>query len=84
MEQHFKAVVNGKPVDVKNLAAHAKFDPGQRWYYYHGQTTDEITVFRHFTEGRFFANMHTAFRDENCPKTAETRKSIETRAILYW
>lgn len=82
--QHFNHAVNGKRVHVTNLAARAKFAADQRWYYFHEQKEDELTVFRHFTFDYFFANVHGAFKQRNCPEGAETRKSIETRATLYW
>ena len=82
--QFFAPFVNGRRVHVKNLAAHLKFDPSQRWYYFHGQTAEEVVVFRHFTFDRFSANIHTSFTRRNCSERSQTRRSIETRATLYW
>ena len=67
--QHFSHIVGGKRIQVQNLAAHLKYNETQQWYYFHGQRTDEVTVFRHFSfDGEFYANVHSSFKNPNCPR----------------
>jgi len=86
MTQDFSQIAEGgKKERVLNLAAAAPiFAARQRWYYYNQQTSQELVIFRHLTNpagGK--ACFHAAF-EQPLPEGMETRKSIETRAMLFF
>lgn len=62
-----------------------RYDADVNYYYYPFQTNEEVLVFRQLTreEFGFFANPHVAFKNDNCPEGSDTRKSIETRVIMW-
>ena len=84
-QDFYQIGADGKPQRVLNIAANPpKFSARQRWYYYPQQTCEELTVFRHLTNppgGK--ACFHAAFK-QPLPEGMETRKSVETRAMLFW
>ena len=84
-QDFYQIGADGKPQRVRNIAANPpKFSTRQRWYYYPQQTCEELTVFRHLTNpagGK--ACFHAAFK-QPLPEGMETRKSVETRAMLFW
>ena len=66
-----------------------RHDPAHRWYYYGGQTRDEVTVFVHYDSGRALdavtgACPHTAFEHPQTPSGATPRQSIELRALAWY
>jgi len=86
MEQQFTEIAEGGKIrNVRNLAAGAPvFADRQRWYYYHEQTCEELVIFRHLTAppgGK--ACFHGAIQ-QPLPEGKETRKSVESRAFLYF
>jgi len=60
------------------------FDTMQKWYYYSMQTTKEVLVFHQYTKDKYLANPHTSFANRNCPKSTESRISIESRVALFF
>ena len=84
-QDFYQIAADGKSQRVLNIAANPpKFNQRQRWYYYPQQTCEELTVFRHLTTpagGK--ACFHAAFK-QPLPEGMETRKSVETRAMLFW
>jgi len=69
---------------VKNLGAAPHYSEAQRWYYYSHMTNTEALLFRHYTEDKFFCNVHSAVKHEELPAGAETRRSIESRVGLLF
>ena len=66
-----------------------RHDPAHRWYYFAGQTRDEVTVFIHYDSARAFdavtgACPHTAFEHPQTPAGATPRQSIEFRALAWY
>merc|ERR1712066_25577 len=83
--QDFYHIAEGRRERVLNLAAGAPiFSPRQRWYYYHHQTCEEVVVFRHLTQPAGGQACFHAAMKQPLPEGMETRKSIETRAFLYF
>ena len=84
-KQDFYQDAAGHKQRVRNIAASAPvYSPAQRWYYYSQQTCDEVVIFRHLTNppgGK--ASFHAAF-EQPLPDGMESRKSVETRAFLYF
>ena len=75
------------PAQVRNLAAHVRYDGAQRWYYHKGVGPREVVLFTHYTKARFFANVHCAVRQQpsgELPPGMATRKSVENRLRLYF
>ena len=68
----------------QNLMAHIIHSPKQRWYYYPFQTTKEVLLFHHYSEGKKLANPHTSFLNRNCPKGNGPRVSVEMRVALFF
>lgn len=83
MPQKFEHIVAGRTQTVKNLAAHLHHSASHRWYYYPDMTTEEVVFFRHYTADRFFAHVHAAFFQPGLPDGADTRRSCETRVLIY-
>jgi len=68
--------------DIKFVSGSLKYSAQQRWYYYPNQTSEEVLVFRHYTNeknGEPFACPHTSFTEPNFPREAPSRQSVETR-----
>ena len=66
-----------------------RHDPAHRWYYFAGQTRDEVTVFVHYDSARALdavtgACPHTAFEHPQTPAGATPRQSIELRALAWY
>ena len=66
-----------------------RHDPAHRWYYFAGQTRDEVTVFVHYDSVRALdaitgACPHTAFEHPQTPAGATPRQSIELRALVWY
>lgn len=66
-----------------------RHDPAHRWYYFAGQTRDEVTVFVHYDSARALdavtgASPHTAFEHPQTPAGATPRQSIEMRALAWY
>ncbi|MBC7484676.1 MAG: methyltransferase [Rhizobacter sp.] len=66
-----------------------RHDPAHRWYYFAGQTRDEVTVFVHYDSERALeavtgACPHTAFEHPQTPVGATPRQSIEFRALAWY
>ena len=64
-------------------------DPAHRWYYFAGQTRDEVTVFVHYDSARALDSVtgacpHTAFEHPQAPAEATPRQSIELRALAWY
>eukprot|EP00931_Biecheleriopsis_adriatica_P064860 TRINITY_DN39540_c0_g1_i1.p1 TRINITY_DN39540_c0_g1~~TRINITY_DN39540_c0_g1_i1.p1 ORF type:complete len:318 (-),score=62.58 TRINITY_DN39540_c0_g1_i1:86-976(-) len=86
MTQEFNHIAEGGQIQkVINLASAAPhFADRQRWYYYNKQTCEELVVFRHLTEPKGGkACFHAAIK-QPLPEGMETRKSVETRALLFF
>ena len=66
-----------------------RYDAAHRWYYFAGQTRDEVTVFVHYDSSRALdaftgACPHTAFEHPQTPAGAAPRQSIELRAVAWF
>jgi hypothetical protein len=66
-----------------------RHDAAHRWYYFPGQTCDEVTVFIHYDSARALeertgACPHTAFEHPRTPVWATPRQSIEMRALVWY
>lgn len=66
-----------------------RHDPAHRWYYFAGQTRDEVTLFVHYDSARALAAVtgacpHTAFEHPQTPTGATPRQSIEMRALAWF
>ncbi len=66
-----------------------RHDPSHRWYYFAGQTRDEVTVFVHYDSALALdavtgACPHTAFEHPHTPAGATPRQSIELRALAWY
>ena len=64
-------------------------DAAHRWYYFAGQTRDEVTVFVHYDSARALDTVtgacpHTAFEHPQTPVGATPRQSIELRALAWY
>ena len=59
-------------------------NPEQKWYYFAWQTPKEVLIFHQYSKGKFFANPHTSFFNENCPQDTEERVSVEMRLALFF
>ncbi len=62
--------------------------PAHRWFYFAGQTREEVTLFMHYDSTRALASVtgacaHTAFEHPHTPPGAAPRQSIELR-VLAW
>jgi len=74
--------VDGAKQSFKFLSGAMKHSDKQKWYYYPEQTSDEILIFRQYTNeknGEPFACPHTSFTEPKFPKSAPSRRSVETR-----
>ena len=63
------------------------FNPRQRWYWHHRQTTAEATLLKIYdsaSDGRARLTAHSAFEDPTSAPTAPARRSIEIRALVFW
>ena len=72
----------GQTYAVRHNAAH-------QWYYFSGQTREEVTVFVHYDSARAHdavtgACPHTAFEHPLTPAGAAPRQSIELRALAWY
>jgi hypothetical protein len=78
-------IADGEKQRARHLmAAPPIFSSQQRWYYYNQQTCEEVVIFRHLTKpARGKACFHAAFK-QPLPDGAESRKSVESRAYLYF
>lgn len=79
-----EAVARNQRVWFKGLSGGFRQHPGQKWYFFPEQRTDEVSVFTHFSADSFFANPHGSVRHPGCPEGSEERKSVETRVALFW
>ena len=66
-----------------------RHDPAHRWYYFAGQTRDEVTAFVHYDSERALEAVtgvcpHTAFEHPQTPVGAKPRQSIELRALAWY
>lgn len=70
------------------VTSYYQHNDAHRWYFYSGQTANELLVWRHQTAGQLqrgvFANVHCSFRQGKCPEGHSTRTSIEARVDIYW
>ncbi|KAL9086250.1 MAG: hypothetical protein Q9159_004256 [Coniocarpon cinnabarinum] len=60
-------------------------NPAHRWYFLHGQDTDEVTLIKCFDsklDGRARRVPHTAFKD-SAYEGEESRESIEVRCLVF-
>ncbi|KAH9895347.1 hypothetical protein F4778DRAFT_794211 [Xylariomycetidae sp. FL2044] len=64
-----------------------RHDPGQRWYYKHGLTPDEVLLIKCFdtkVDGRARRVPHSAFENPSpAARAADARESIEVRALVF-
>lgn len=63
------------------------FDEAQRWYYYSKMQPAEVLVFKTFDSihgGSTLCSAHSAARLSNPPADSTARKSIETRAFVFY
>lgn len=68
-----------------------RYNPEHAWYYWGGQTPEEVTLIKCFdTEGDggkegevARLTPHTAFTDSGSPKEAPERQSIEVRCLVF-
>jgi len=68
--------------EVRRFVSSAlKFSPQHKYYYYPEQTTNEVLIFRQYTNENMgtFANPHTSFKVPDAPKNAPSRRSVEMR-----
>jgi hypothetical protein len=61
-------------------------NPGHRWIYFPGLTSEQVLVFKQTDSdpGRPRVVPHTAFTDPSCPPGAAPRISVETRCVALW
>ncbi|KAL4900326.1 hypothetical protein BDW74DRAFT_162085 [Aspergillus multicolor] len=65
---------------------YAKYRPGYSWFYLERQLPLEVCLFKNFdSRGGIRASMcpHVSFEQDNAPKHAKPRESIEVRAFVY-
>jgi len=67
---------------IKFTSSSMKYNSKQKWYYYPNQTSDEVLIFRQYTNENTlgtFANPHTSFKVPEFPADAPSRRSVEMR-----
>jgi len=67
-----------------NFNGAISYSPDQKWFYYPFQTTKEVLIFHHYSNGKWLANPHTSFHNKNCPEGSESRMSVELRVALFF
>lgn len=85
--QDMSHIDQGEVVQFRNLGGHIYHNEKQKWYYYPKMKSDEILLFTHNMSTTGQANPHTSFTHPNAPpKDADfdTRKSMESRVMIYW
>ena len=80
----FENTINFIIFTFNNLVGGIAHSPNQKWYYYPFQTTKEVLLFHHYSEGKKLANPHTSFLNRNCPKGNGPRVSVEMRVALFF
>jgi len=69
--------------EVRRFTASAlRYSPKHKFYYYPDQTSNEVLLFRQYTNEKTmgaFANPHTSFKVPNFPRGAPSRRSVEMR-----
>jgi len=84
--QDMEHIDDGEVVQFRNLGGHMYYNKEQKWYYYPEMKSDEMILFTHVTSTNGEANPHTSFTHPNAPKDGDfdTRKSMESRVMIYW
>ncbi|KAG6911097.1 hypothetical protein DXG01_004612 [Tephrocybe rancida] len=76
------------PDRVPGESIRVKYNPKQKWGYFHGMTTEEVILFKCFDSiedgsvARFAP--HSAFEDPTTPEATPPRQSIELRALVFY
>jgi len=78
-------LMNNTVQELRVVSGSPRYRPEQKWYYYPEQTSNEILLFRQYTNEDTvgsFANFHTSFKVPGFPSDAPSRRSVEMRVGL--
>jgi len=67
---------------IRFVSSTLRYSPKYKYYYYPEQTSNELLLFRQYTNENTvgaFANPHTSFKVPDSPKGAPSRRSVEMR-----
>jgi len=79
--QSEQTLMNGTAEVRRFVSSALNFSPKHKYYYYPEQTTNEVLIFRQYTNENVgtFANPHVSFKVPDSPKNAPSRRSVEMR-----